>query len=258
MISLEMKRIIRHYMSPTKILVKDSEPIENIKKKYAHSERILFYGNKRYVADCLYCHAAPGTFEICIEQLLNSLKTHNNRLLNLGGGSGQVTSILKEIGFDVVNVDIELEKIDSRNIRYNLNSNETLELNNILFDFVLCQEVIEHIENPWRLFRLMNKVLKVGGRLLLTTPNIQSSCSKRIFKNTGYFHWFTPECLSYHINPIPIWEIELIARKTGFESETLSGNTEYYFKNKKKDRKTILDNCENLIVQFQKLHDMKE
>lgn len=42
------------------------------------------------------------------------------------------------------------------------------------FDFVLCSEVIEHLFDPDHLVQEISRTLKVGGILLLTTPNISS------------------------------------------------------------------------------------
>lgn len=44
------------------------------------------------------------------------------------------------------------------------------------FDMVLCCEVLEHMEiDPMYMLSEVNRVLKPGGRMLLTTPNILSS-----------------------------------------------------------------------------------
>lgn len=44
------------------------------------------------------------------------------------------------------------------------------------FDVVLCCEVLEHMDvDPMYMLAEINRVLKVGGRLILTTPNITSS-----------------------------------------------------------------------------------
>jgi GT2 family glycosyltransferase/SAM-dependent methyltransferase/glycosyltransferase involved in cell wall biosynthesis len=44
------------------------------------------------------------------------------------------------------------------------------------FDAVLCCEILEHLHtDPMGLFAEMNRVLKIGGTLLLTTPNLASA-----------------------------------------------------------------------------------
>jgi SAM-dependent methyltransferase len=44
------------------------------------------------------------------------------------------------------------------------------------FDWVLCCEVLEHMEiDPMFMLSEVNRILKPGGRMLLTTPNVVSS-----------------------------------------------------------------------------------
>lgn len=40
------------------------------------------------------------------------------------------------------------------------------------FDFIVCSEVLEHVENPKKVISEFKRVLKKGGVVLLTTPNI--------------------------------------------------------------------------------------
>lgn len=40
-----------------------------------------------------------------------------------------------------------------------------------IFDLCLCSEVIEHLKGPEILLKEISRVLKVGGKLILTTPN---------------------------------------------------------------------------------------
>lgn len=242
---------IGNILSKTKkIDFEDEEPIRGLKDRYLHSERRFFHGGVRYVADSLDCHASPGTLEMSLVRLAGLLKGNggNNRLLNLGGGTGQTSGILMELGFDVTNVDMETNEENGENIRFDLNGEKDLPFGCGIFDFVFCQEVVEHIENPWRLFRLSNRVLKKNGFFVLTTPNILSAYSRRMFNKTGYFHWFTPKNFSYHINPVPAWEVELIAERTGFLVKEVRGNGEYFLGQKRAfTREEVLDKSECLV-----------
>lgn len=59
------------------------------------------------------------------------------------------------------------------------------------FDFILCGEVIEHLEvDPMYMLHSFNRVLKTGGILLLTTPNINSSKNlwKMLRNKDPYFY----------------------------------------------------------------------
>jgi 2-polyprenyl-3-methyl-5-hydroxy-6-metoxy-1,4-benzoquinol methylase len=227
-----LRRLLLRTRHSRRIYAQDGEVVASLKQEFIHGERELVHGGQRYSVDCLYCHAVPGTLETSILELIRFREEADDRktsLLNLGGGSGQVSTVLERCGFAVTNVDIELGSENERNIRFNLNSCEPLPLAAGSFDLVLCQEVIEHVENPWQLLRQVWRLLREGGHLVLTTPNIQSKHSKKMFVKNGYFHWFTPECFEYHINAIPLWELRLIASRTGFRIDRIAGNGEYYF-----------------------------
>ncbi|EKD23704.1 MAG: hypothetical protein ACD_81C00190G0005 [uncultured bacterium] len=230
----------------------DDALIRKIKKDAAHTDRSFWYGLRKYVVDAIYCHASPGTFETILLELDKIGGKENKRVLNLGGGNGQVSRIIEQLGFTVVNVDIELDKEDEKNIRFDLNSDNRLTVPPHSFDVVICQEIIEHIENPWKLLRFAKLYLKPSGILFLTTPNIQSRLSKVLFFVKGYFKWFEPRSLSFHINPLPVWEVELIANKAGLTLTDCKGSGEYYFgRNKKRKRSVVLQKNETLIFIYQ-------
>lgn len=241
------------FKSLNKIIDRDDPFIKEIKKDFETRESRIFHGKKKYMANALYCHAIAGTLETSILKLKSSLLGNNNKLLNLGGGTGQVSKILKRAGFEVYNTDIMVKEDDERNKYYDLNSSEKFPYEEESFDMVLCQEVIEHIENPWNLLRICAKALKKGGKLIVTTPNVVSDKSKSIFKKTNYFHWFMPKNFDYHINPMPFWEVEMIAEKTGFKIIEMRGNSEYFIaKEKKLSREEILKKCECIIYLLEK------
>lgn len=223
---------------------KDNKLITEIKENFEHNERSFYYKKMRRIVDSIYCHAAPGTLESIILKLAKNNDEKN--ILNLGGGTGQVSSIFEFLGFKTTNVDLDLKKEDNTNIKFDLNSDKELTLAQNSFDYVMCQEIIEHVENPWKLLRMAKEHLKKDGTIFLTTPNIQSTRSKKLFSRTGYFEWFTPDTWSYHINAVPFWEIKLICDKLDLEITDLSGNGEYYFQ-KKRTEKEILNNNETLI-----------
>lgn len=69
------------------------------------------------------------------------------------------------------------------------------------YDFVLCCEVLEHMEiDPMHMLSEVNRVLKPGGTLLLTTPNITSSraLSKILSGVEPYFYMQYHKSREYH------------------------------------------------------------
>lgn len=232
----------------------NSEPVAKLKRNFSHKSRPLHYGRYRILADSFNLEAAPGVAETVIVELHSIRKGTEGplKLLNLGGGVGQLSSIFSEIGFDVVNTDIAVEKIDEKNIRVDFNKSTELPFPAESFDVVVCQEVIEHVENPWNIFRMVKRCLKKGGRFFLTTPNILSYRSKSLFQKTNYFKWFEPKDHCYHINPIPWWEVSLIAEKTGFNMGGIKGNGDFFFVPEKKtpEIESVLAKNDILIFDF--------
>lgn len=41
------------------------------------------------------------------------------------------------------------------------------------FDYVVCGEVIEHMEDPEKLLAEMERICKVGGKMILSTPHLE-------------------------------------------------------------------------------------
>src|SRR5258708_8518450 len=64
---------------------------------------------------------------------------------------------------------------------------ELLELEEKSFDAVFCAEGMEHLENNFFFLREICRILKPGGVLLLTTPNIAALRSRMRFFGSGFF-----------------------------------------------------------------------
>lgn len=140
-------------------------------------------------------------------------------VLDVGAGAGAFSQRLVDIGYSVTALDIDPEKWLPRDIpflRLDIDAGITGSVNGT-YDAACCLEVIEHVENAWNLLREIYAVLKPGGRLILSTPNITSFLSRLIFLRTGQFHQFDEPDLAYgHINPVTAYEIKIIARQIGW------------------------------------------
>jgi SAM-dependent methyltransferase len=231
-------------------LVSDSAIVKELKDNFEHKKRPCYYGRFRVEVDSFVLEAVPGVIETIVTDIGSVKRNERSRLLNLGGGLGQLTAIFEYIGFDVTNTDIAIKCPDPKNIKVDFNNDDSLPLPEKSFDIGLCQEVIEHIENPWRLLRLARKYIKDGGLLYLTTPNICSARSKKFFAKSNYFNWFHPKNLPYHINPLPFWEIKMIAEKNGYNLISIKGSGDYFFSRKNVNEDKVLRNNDILIFKF--------
>ncbi len=170
------------------------------------------------------------------EQVSNLLvrKVPKGKILDWGAGDGALSQRLTDLGYEVEAVDINKEKFQSKHTRFtsiDFNQPELIESfvgqKKDYYDAVLGVEVIEHIENPWKYARSLKTMLKPGGTIVITTPNISSWLSRCLFFFKGRFHQFDKKDLQYgHINPISPFELNYILDHIGMvKIEIIPGGT---------------------------------
>src|SRR5262249_37547594 len=103
--------------------------------------------------------------------------TGAKKILDVGCAQGTLALLLAERGHEVVAMDLRphfLEYAQSRythgQIRFVAGNALELELDE-QFDLVFANQIIEHLVHPERLVGSLKKVLKEGGKLVVTTPN---------------------------------------------------------------------------------------
>ena len=98
----------------------------------------------------------------------------NDAILDFGCGEGALVAELQQSGFDVAGIDVSEAAIrnayakHSSIMAYPFNG-ERIPFNGDRFDVVIMQEVLEHLLDPRAALLECHRVLKPGGRLLLTT-----------------------------------------------------------------------------------------
>lgn len=103
------------------------------------------------------------------------------RVLDVGCGRGFYINALARFSFikEIHGVDINKEyiikaKSISRDKRINLTIGriEKLAFPDKYFDFIICSEVLEHLENDEVALMQLRRLLKTGGSLAITVPNL--------------------------------------------------------------------------------------
>jgi SAM-dependent methyltransferase len=93
-------------------------------------------------------------------------------VLDVPAGNGDTAQLLLELGAKVTASDLYPEFFRYPAIEcVKANLNDKMPFADASFDFVICQEGIEHMPNQLHLFQELNRVLKPGGRAIITTPN---------------------------------------------------------------------------------------
>ena len=87
--------------------------------------------------------------------------------LDIGCRSGVQSDWLRKEGYRVASMDIE--PVRAGTIRADANAD--LPFRDGWFDLIWCSEVIEHLYDPDHLLQEVDRLLRPGGKLVLTTPN---------------------------------------------------------------------------------------
>lgn len=150
------------------------------------------------------------------------------RLLDAPAGEGALCKELKNKGFDVYACDIDPSQFKLKDIEcMKVDLNKPLQYQSSSFDYITCVEGLEHIENPWNVIREFSRVIKKGGKLIITTPNISSLYSRALFLTRGNFYLFNKSAFSEgHINPMYFPELELILNKNNFKIDKITNEEE--------------------------------
>lgn len=172
--------------------------------------------------------SAPGVHEKVVEFLKNK---KGGKLLDAPAGEGALSLSLKKMGFEIWAADLNTERFKPTNIECKaVNLNDAIPYSDLFFDYIICVEGIEHLENPHHLIREFNRVLKTGGELIVTTPNIQNLRSRIKFFLFGSYCYFGSKIdigdkfLREHINPLSFSEIEMVFYRNGFSLVQIETN----------------------------------
>lgn len=161
-------------------------------------------------------------------------------VLDLAAGSGVTSEILLEIGAKVEAFDLFPEYFMIKEIPCKrVNITDKIPVADAYADYIICQEAVEHFSDQFRAYKEFNRILKPGGKLLITTPsysNLKSKISYLLFEcedlnklmppNEIDSVWMAEKSLSDevyygHIFLTGVQKLRVIGKLTGFKINQL-------------------------------------
>ncbi|MBV8374746.1 MAG: class I SAM-dependent methyltransferase [Candidatus Eremiobacteraeota bacterium] len=138
--------------------------------------QIDYYNREWSIAERSY--PGPRQLQRCIAILreIAALRLQRPSICELGSGTGWLTAMLGNIG-DALGVDLSSVAVEAASRRF---SHVRFVCADVLrwdyppeeFDIAVSHEVIEHVDDQARYVDVAWGILKAGGRLVLTTPNL--------------------------------------------------------------------------------------
>lgn len=140
-------------------------------------------------------------------------KEERGKVLDIGCGDGDYGYNLQKMGFDVIAGDMDVDRFRYKDlIKFQrCNVVERLPFDDNSFNFIVLAEVIEHLKNPYDVVKELKRILKPGGKLILSTPNILNLKSRVRFLTEGCWEYFREVPLEHSQNPKEvIWNLHVI------------------------------------------------
>jgi SAM-dependent methyltransferase len=148
-------------------------------------------------------------------QLLELPRQGERRLLDFGCGAGAFLERMHHCGWNVIGLDFSasaVHQIQSKlGLPVLLGSLPHPELTPNSFEVITMWQSLEHVHQPLEVLRQARELLVPGGRLLVTTPNIDSQA----------FRWFGPAWygldLPRHLTHFSLVTLPVMLERAGFQ-----------------------------------------
>lgn len=166
--------------------------IDEAKKRLINAKNKIDSINSGQRSDKGFIHGFPAQTErlfgyLCLIEAMRSVG--RPKVLEIGCGTGHYAFILSTfsaeyVAYDIDEPIIELSKLifKKSGLKYVKNKKDIIGK----FDFVICFEVIEHLEDPLQFLKTISEYLKPNGTLVISTPNYKKFpwlCFNNKYKN---------------------------------------------------------------------------
>lgn len=137
-----------------------------------------------------------GMYDVLVSEIQ---KSQSGKILDVGCGNGNLFTFLPDGKYDLFGVDFsenmiaEAKKNCNTKASFSVADAERLPFADETFDIVVCNASFHHYIHPDVVLEEMNRVLKIGGRLLIGDPYIPTGIRGLMnvvlrFSDSGDYH----------------------------------------------------------------------
>jgi 2-polyprenyl-3-methyl-5-hydroxy-6-metoxy-1,4-benzoquinol methylase len=170
------------------------ENCASVEPHYAH----LFHESRVRAREHIYGSGPPTTVA---DEFKTFAEAATGTVLDFGAGSGDLAMHLARMGVEVVGLELDEPRIrkalapEAMAIVRLYPGDLPLPFAAESFDWIVSTEVLEHLHDPHRFIPEFARVLKPGGKMLITTPDISSIPSSFL---TGTVPWHLLEATHFN------------------------------------------------------------
>ncbi len=132
------------------------------------------------VAKGVYVHRYGNCYESGRDDLIAHVPADAEEILDIGSAAGLLGELLKKRQRCVVTgVDVDIELADIA--RKRLDNVLTGDIEDLIdgkklgtYDCIVCGDVLEHLNNPWKVVTGLKTHLRSGGIFIASTPNVMN------------------------------------------------------------------------------------
>lgn len=153
------------------------------------------------------------------QAIIETAQPLSGRILEAGTGKGHFAVALARLGYRLVSFDLSEEQLPlaaenlasqglSDRVELRQENGESLSFPDASFDAVFSVNMVHHLENPFQVLRELNRVLKPGGKLVISDFSPEGlAMMAEVHRKEGDEH---------QVAPVGLDEVESFLRQEGF------------------------------------------
>ena len=164
----------------------------------------------------------PGVHEQFLNFFNERAELEGLKILDVGAGEGALTQKLHNMGHQMKACDYSPEAFKFKPVKCDrVDITQPFHYDDYTFDRLIAVDLTEHILDHENFFKEINRILKPGGKLYISTPNILSMKSRFRFLFRGFPYAFKPLDTNrhdgmQHVASLSLDQFNYLAIKHGF------------------------------------------